>query len=96
MLCKIEAFLVVGMKNAFWDTKTQFVPHRKHNFSATEPNLLILCKIEAFPVVVMKNSVKNPVRTSQVIHYFSATETNLLILCKIKAFQVVGMKNRVL
>jgi hypothetical protein len=34
------------MKNAvFWDIKTQFVPHRRHYVSATEPSPLMLCKI---------------------------------------------------
>jgi hypothetical protein len=38
------------MKNAvFWDTKTQFVPHRKtHYVSATEPSRLMLCTIWGF------------------------------------------------
>jgi hypothetical protein len=37
------------MKNAvFWDVKTQFVPHRRHNVSATEPSQLMLCKIWGF------------------------------------------------
>jgi hypothetical protein len=31
MLCKIEVFTAVTMKNAvFWDIKPQFVPHRRH------------------------------------------------------------------
>jgi hypothetical protein len=28
-----------------WDIKTQFVPHRRHYFSATESSQLMLCKI---------------------------------------------------
>jgi hypothetical protein len=37
------------MKNVvFRDIKTQFVPHRRQYFSATEPNLLMLCKIRGF------------------------------------------------
>jgi hypothetical protein len=31
MLCKIEVFTAVTMKNVvFWDIKTRFVPHRRH------------------------------------------------------------------
>jgi hypothetical protein len=37
------------MKNAvFWDIKAEFVPHRGHYVSATEPNRLMLCKIWGF------------------------------------------------
>jgi hypothetical protein len=37
------------MKNVvFWDIKTQFVPHRRHIVSATEPSSLMLCKIGDF------------------------------------------------
>jgi alpha-N-acetylglucosamine transferase len=37
------------MKNGvFWDIKTQFVPHRKHYFSATESSRIMLCKILGF------------------------------------------------
>jgi hypothetical protein len=37
------------MKTAFfWDIKTQFVPHRKHYISATEPSRLILCEVWGF------------------------------------------------
>jgi hypothetical protein len=37
------------MKNAvFWDIKIQFVSHRKHYVSATEPSRLMLCKISGF------------------------------------------------
>jgi hypothetical protein len=44
------------MKNAvFWEIKTQFVPHRKHYFSATESSQLMLCKIST--AVTMKNVV---------------------------------------
>jgi hypothetical protein len=33
------------MKGAvFWDIKIQFVPHRKHPVSTTEPNRLMLCE----------------------------------------------------
>jgi hypothetical protein len=41
-----EVFRAVTMKNAvFWDIETQFIPHRKHITSPTEPNQLMLCKI---------------------------------------------------
>jgi hypothetical protein len=37
------------MKNVFfWDSKTQFVPHRKHYVSAREASRLMLCKILGF------------------------------------------------
>jgi hypothetical protein len=43
---RFQVFRAVTMKNTvFWDIRTQFVPHRKHYVSATEPNRLILCKI---------------------------------------------------
>jgi hypothetical protein len=46
---RFEVFTTVTMKNVvFWDIKTQFVPHRKHDISATESSRLILCKIEGF------------------------------------------------
>jgi hypothetical protein len=37
------------MKNVvFWDLKSQFVPHRRHYVSATEPIQLMLCTICGF------------------------------------------------
>jgi hypothetical protein len=46
---RFEVFTAVTMKNAvFWDVKTQFVPHRKHYYSATEPSRLMLRKIWGF------------------------------------------------
>jgi hypothetical protein len=32
----------------FWNITTQFVPHRRHITSATEPSQLMLCKIWGF------------------------------------------------
>jgi hypothetical protein len=44
-----EVLTAVTMKNAvFWDIEAQFVPHRRHYFSATEPSQLMLCKIRRF------------------------------------------------
>jgi hypothetical protein len=41
-----EVFTAVTLKNAvFCNIKAQFVPHRRHYVSATEPSRLILCKI---------------------------------------------------
>jgi hypothetical protein len=37
----------------FWDIKTQFVSHRRHYISATEPSQL---KSEVFTAVTMKNT----------------------------------------
>jgi hypothetical protein len=46
---RYEVFTAVTMKNAvFWDIKTQFVPHRRHYFSATESSQLMLCTIWGF------------------------------------------------
>jgi hypothetical protein len=67
--CKIEVFTAVTMKNVvFWDTKTQFVLHRRH-VSATESSQLMLCKIWGFHGSNYEEcrflGYKNPVRTSQ-------------------------------
>jgi hypothetical protein len=58
------------MKNAVvWGMKTQFVPHKKHYFSATEPSCLMLCKIWGFHSGDYEECrrlwYENPVRTSQ-------------------------------
>jgi hypothetical protein len=43
---RFEVFMAVTMTFAdFWDIRTQFVPHRKHYVSATEPSPLSPCKI---------------------------------------------------
>jgi hypothetical protein len=43
---RFQVFTAVTTKNAvFWDIKTQFLPHRKHYFTTTEPSQLMLCKI---------------------------------------------------
>jgi hypothetical protein len=43
---RFEVFMAVTMKNAlFWDIKTQFIPHKKHYVSATEPSRLMPYKI---------------------------------------------------
>jgi hypothetical protein len=76
------------MKNAvFCDIKTQYVLHRRHYVSSTEPNRLMLCKIcrshggdyEECRLL----GYTNPVHTSQETHYVSTTEPNRLMLCKI-------------
>jgi hypothetical protein len=79
------------MNNAiFWEIRTQFVPHRKHYFSATEPSRLMLCKISGFHRGDYEQfsllGYKNPARTSQETHYVSATEPSRLMLCKISGF----------
>jgi hypothetical protein len=39
----------VTVKNAvFWDIKTQFVHHRRHYVSVTEPSRLMLCNLWGF------------------------------------------------
>jgi hypothetical protein len=41
-----DVFTAVTMRNAvFWDINTQFVPHKTHCVSATEPSRLMRCKI---------------------------------------------------
>jgi hypothetical protein len=43
---RFEVFTAVTMKDVvFWDIRTQFVPHRKHFTTATEPSRLMICKI---------------------------------------------------
>jgi hypothetical protein len=55
---RFEVLTAVTMNNAvFWDIIPQFVPHRKHYFSAKESSRLILCKIDVFTAVAMKNTV---------------------------------------
>jgi hypothetical protein len=55
---RFEVFTAVTMKNAvFWDIKTQFVLHRKHYVSATEPSRLKYVRFEALKAVIMKNAV---------------------------------------
>jgi hypothetical protein len=76
------------MKNAvFWDIKTQFVRHRRHCISATEPSRLMQCKIWGFHGGDYEEcrllGYKNPVRTSQETIDVSATEYSRLMLCKI-------------
>jgi hypothetical protein len=70
--------------------KTQFVPHRRHYVSATEPSRLILCKIWGFHGCDNDEFLlgyKNPVRTSHETHYVSATEPSRLMLCNIWSFR---------
>jgi hypothetical protein len=77
MLCKIEVFTVVTLKNAvFWDIKTQFVPHRNHITSpATESSQLMLYKILSFHGGDYEEcrflGYKIPVRASQEPYYVS-------------------------
>jgi hypothetical protein len=58
------------MKSAvFWDIKNQFVPHRKHYVSATEPIRLMLYRILGFhggdDEECRLLGYKKPVHTSQ-------------------------------
>jgi hypothetical protein len=49
---RLGVLAAVTMSNAvFCHIKTQFIPHRKHNVSASESNRLILC------AVTVKNAV---------------------------------------
>jgi hypothetical protein len=67
---RFEVITAVTMKSAvFWDIKTQFIPHRRHNTSPlTEPNQLMLCKIEVFTAVTMKNAVFWDTENQFVLH----------------------------
>jgi hypothetical protein len=90
-LCKIWVLTDVTMKNeVFWDRKTQFVPHRRHYVSATEPTRLMLCKVWGFHGVDCEEcrllGYKNPVHTLQEAHYVSPTEPSRLILFKVWGF----------
>jgi hypothetical protein len=75
------------MKNVvFWDIKTQFLPHMRNHFSATESSRLILCKILGFHGGDYEECRLLGNRTQFVPrrrHYVSATETSRLMLCKI-------------
>jgi hypothetical protein len=67
---RFQIFTAMTVKNAvFRDMKTQFVRHRTHNVSATEPSRLMLCKILGFHGGDYEEcrllGYKNPVRTSQ-------------------------------
>jgi hypothetical protein len=96
------------MKNAVsWDIQTQFIPHRRHYFTATELSRLMICKIWGFHGGDYEEcrllGYKNPVHTSQETHYFSATELSRLMLCKIWGYlggnyeecRLLGYKNPV-
>jgi hypothetical protein len=97
------------MKNAvFWDIHTQFVPHRRHYSSTTEPSRSLLCKMWGFHNVYYKDcsllGYKPLVHTSHETHYVSATEPSRLMLCKIYGFhggdyeqcRILGYKNLLL
>jgi hypothetical protein len=76
------------MKNVvFWDIKTQFLLHRKHNISTSETSQLMLCKILGFHGGDYEEcrllGYKNPVPTSLVTHCISTTESGQLMLYKI-------------
>jgi hypothetical protein len=71
--------MAITMKNvAFWDIRSQFIPHRKHYMSATELSLLMLCKIWDFHGGYYEEcrllGYKNPVQSLEETHYISTTE----------------------
>jgi hypothetical protein len=77
------------MKNVvFCDIQAQFVPHRKHCVSVTDPSRLLLLRFGVFKAVTMKNTVFWDIRTQFVPHmkHFSATEPSRLMLCKTGGF----------
>jgi hypothetical protein len=78
------------MKNVFWDIKTQFVPHRRHYVSTTEPSRLMLCKVWGFHGGDYEEcrvlGYKNPVRTSQERHYVAVAEPSQLMQCNVWGF----------
>jgi hypothetical protein len=67
---RFEVFTAVTMENVvFWDIEPEFVPHRRHYVSASEPSRLMLCKIWDFPGGDYEEcrllEYKTPVRTSE-------------------------------
>jgi hypothetical protein len=55
---RFEVFTAVTMKNAvFWETKSQFIPHRKHITSLLQsPAGSCYVRFEVFTAVTMKNA----------------------------------------
>jgi hypothetical protein len=71
MLCKIEVFTAVAIKNAgFWDISAQFVPHKKLITSPLlqSPSGQCYVRFEVFTAVTMKNVVFWDRRTQLVPH----------------------------
>jgi hypothetical protein len=86
------------MKNVvFWDIKTQFVPHRRHYVSATEPSRLNYVRFEVVTAVSMKNALFWDIKIQFVPHrkHVSATEPSRLIYVRFEVFTAVTMKNAV-
>jgi hypothetical protein len=86
-LLGFEVSKAVTMKNAvFWDTKAEFVLHRRHITSPLHsPAGKYYVRFEVFTAVTMKNAVFWDIKTHFVPHgkhYASATKPSRL-LCKI-------------
>jgi hypothetical protein len=57
------------MKNVvFWDIKTQFEPHSRHYFSATEPSPPCYVGFEVFTAVTTNNAVFWDIKSQFVPH----------------------------
>jgi hypothetical protein len=77
------------MKNvAFWDIKTQFIPHRRHITSPLQgPAGECYVRFEVLTAVTMKNGVFWDIKTHFVLHRRPITSPlqgpSQLMLCKI-------------
>jgi hypothetical protein len=75
------------MKNGIiWDTKEQFVRHRKHYFSGADVSRL---RYEIFTAVTMKNTIFWDTKNQFVPHRkrdYSDKVFSLLMQCKIGGF----------
>jgi hypothetical protein len=75
---RFEVFTALNMKNAVvWDIRTQFVPHRKHYLSTTEPRFLrrwlwrmpssgILCRTALVRTGVSEERIASIIRTTTI------------------------------
>jgi hypothetical protein len=86
------------MKNAvFWDIKTQFVPHRKHYFSAKVSSQLMLCKFWRFHGSDYEEyrllGYTKPVLTSEETHYSPLQSQAGLCYVRFEVFTAVTRKN---
>jgi hypothetical protein len=80
-----EVSTAVIMKNiVFWDIETQFVPHKKHHVSATEPTRLMVCG-ETVAVCCENRTEHTDTLCGQSVphrkHHVSAIEPTRLMVC---------------
>jgi hypothetical protein len=67
---RLEVFTAISMKNyAFWDIKTQYVPHRKHITSPLQsPTSKYYVRFEVFTAVTMKYVVFWDMKSQFILH----------------------------